>query len=270
MPDSPNGARNVKIDILIPAIEKDLATLPHVIASARAYVRHPIGRIIVVAPQKKAIRELCRRLGVVFVDERKALPITKKDINYHPNKGNRSGWLYQQLLKWCGDGLCRSRYYLVMDADTVLLRPHSFTQGKERIFYSRNWSHEQYYRAYRKLLGEKAGAPSSFVSHYMLLDREKVRAIKRKLESRHGVSWYRAIIQGIDKTRLYAYSEFETYGNYLYARSPGRVCFRKALNKEMTGSFAALTPDKRRRLAARYRSLSFHKRKDYFRKKPGV
>lgn len=266
MPDSPSGPHAIKIDILIPAIEKDLATLPHVINSARAFVRHPIGKIIVVAPQKKAIQDLCRRMGVVFVDEKKALPITKKEINYHPNKGNRSGWLYQQLLKWCGDRLCSSRYYLVMDADTVLVRPHTFIQGKNRIFYSRSWSHAQYLTAYRKLLGSKAAAPSSFVAHYMLLDKEKIREIKRQLESRHGVSWYRAILQTIDKTKLYAYSEFETYGNYLYARSPGRVHFRKALNKELTGTFSTLTADGRRRLAARYRSVSFHKRKDYFRK----
>lgn len=42
-----------RIDILIPAIEKDLETLPYVIDAARKQVKHPIGQILIVAPKRK-------------------------------------------------------------------------------------------------------------------------------------------------------------------------------------------------------------------------
>ncbi|MCL6457052.1 MAG: DUF6492 family protein [Gorillibacterium sp.] len=253
-----------KIDILIPAIEKDLATLPYVIASARENINHPIGRILIVAPKRKRIMELCRRLEVTFVDEDTLLPITKKHINYRSKRWDRSGWIFQQLLKWCGDSLCTAKFYLVMDADTVLIRPHTFLEGNKKVFYSRRWSHQQYFKAYHKLLGKKVTSPSSFVTHYMLLEKAKVSELKKAIEAKHHTSWYQAILQNIDKTKLYAYSEFETYGNFLYAQDPSRIVFRKALNKDLHQSITKLSIEQRKQLARKYRSLSFHKRRGYF------
>lgn len=68
----------VTIDVLIPAIEKDLATLPYVIDAVRTHVKHPIGRILIVAPKKTRILDFCRKKGCTFVDENTVLPITKR------------------------------------------------------------------------------------------------------------------------------------------------------------------------------------------------
>jgi hypothetical protein len=42
-----------KIDILIPVIEKDLATLPFVIQGVKKYVRHPIAKSSLLLPEVK-------------------------------------------------------------------------------------------------------------------------------------------------------------------------------------------------------------------------
>lgn len=55
---------STRIDVLIPAIDKDLNTLPHVIDSVRRHVRHPIGRIYIVSPESSGIRKLCSRKTV--------------------------------------------------------------------------------------------------------------------------------------------------------------------------------------------------------------
>lgn len=81
--------------------------------------------------------EFCRTKGCTFIDENTVLPITKKDIHYRSRTWERSGWLFQQLLKLNGDKLCTADYFLVIDADTVLITPtvfgrtarHSFTAG---------------------------------------------------------------------------------------------------------------------------------------------
>ncbi|MBB6024423.1 hypothetical protein HNR77_005533 [Paenibacillus sp. JGP012] len=76
-----------KIDVLIPAIEKDLATLPLVIDNIRRYVKHPIGSIYIVSPVSAKIKKLCSRKNCIFVNERSVLPITKTRYTTSPPVG---------------------------------------------------------------------------------------------------------------------------------------------------------------------------------------
>ncbi|WP_256253166.1 DUF6492 family protein [Paenibacillus sp. UNC496MF] len=259
-------AMSVKIDVLIPAIAKDLQTLPYVIDAIRKQVKHPIGSIMIVAPNQKGIRQLCRRKGCKFVNENTVLPITKKNIRYRSKKWERSGWLFQQLLKMSGDKICSANYFLAIDADTVLIRPHAFRTGNKTYFYCRSWSQPEYFRTYRKLLGKKAAAPKSFVTHYMLFDKSKLRQLKRTIAKKHGMPWYSAVMRKMDKSKPYAFSEFETYGNFLYARNPGGLVLRSALNKSLSMNIANLSRKRIQTLSRRFRSISFHKRKGYARK----
>ena len=122
------------IDVVIPAIDKDLGTLPYVIDGIRKHVTHRIGRIYVVSPQSEKIKAVCRRKHCTFILENDVLPIRKKDIVYRSVKWERSGWLYQQLLKYGSSAFVGQRQYLVMDADTVLIRPHSFRFNGKAFF----------------------------------------------------------------------------------------------------------------------------------------
>jgi hypothetical protein len=254
-----------QIDILIPAIEKDLGTLPYVIDAARKQVKHPIGDIMIVAPRKRRIIELCHRKGCKFIDENTVLPITKQHINYRSKKWERSGWLFQQLLKLSGDKICKSDFYLTIDADTVLIRPHIFRKGHKTVFFCRNWSQDEYYKTYFKLLKRKPASRLSFVTHYMLFEKSKVKQLKHTIEANHQMTWYSAILKKINRTKQFAFSEFETYGNFLYARFPHGWIQKQALNKSLSINPKRLTQTKLNRLSQKYRSLSFHKRKGYLR-----
>lgn len=254
------------IDVIIPAIEKDLGTLPRVIDSVRSMVQHPIGTIMIVSPDTPKMRQLCARKRCVFVNENTVLPITKKHIRYRSAKWDRSGWLYQQLLKLSGDKLSSRDYYLTIDADTVLLRPHRFTtDGGRTIFYYRNWSQPEYFVTYRKLMGRKKAAPRSFVTHYMLFKRSRVARLKRTIEDRHQTSWYKAILRSMNRKKQFAFSEFETYGNYYHSYDPHGYLLKPARNVALGLKMSQLTPEKRRKLALSYRSVSLHKRKWYTR-----
>ncbi len=256
----------VRIDVLIPAIEKDLETLPFVIDAVRKNVQHPIGDILIVAPKLKRIRELCTRKECKFIDENKVLPITKKNIRYGTTKWERSGWLFQQLLKLSGDSLGKAKFFLAIDADTVLIQPHIFRSGKKTLFYCRKWSQPEYFKTYRKLMKEKAASPSSFVTHYMLFEKSKLAQLKKTIESNHRTKWYSAILRSMDKSKQFAFSEFETYGNFLYSQNPDKLILKKALNKSLTMNIKQITQKRVKSLSAKYRSISFHKRKDYARR----
>ncbi|MFS0725544.1 DUF6492 family protein [Paenibacillus sp. 1P07SE] len=252
-----------KIDVLIPAIEKDLGTLPHVIDSVRAMVHHPISQFLIVSPDTPRMRKLCARKRCTFINETAVLPITKRDIHYRSARWERSGWLYQQLLKLGAEKFVTASHYLVIDADTVLIRPHRFlTPEGKTVFYTRSWSQPEYFVTYRKLLG-RSPARASFVTHYMLFEKTIVKQMKRTIEARHGMSWFRAILHSMDRKKQFAFSEFETYANYHISSYPGRHYLKPALNRSLHMEPAQLSPGRMRELTARYRSLSFHKRKVY-------
>ncbi|MNK45323.1 hypothetical protein D3C87_640820 [compost metagenome] len=259
------------IDVLIPAIEKDLSTLPFVIDGIRKYVKHPIGTIYIVSPDSAKIKSLCRLKKCTFVHENTVLPITKKDIIYRSSTWDRSGWLYQQLLKLNGDKICKNRHFLVTDADTVLIRPHTFLENGKTIFYYRKWSHPEYFHIHTRLLGQKASSPESFVNHYMLYDSVKLRELKKTIEKRHGVRWYNAILKQLNRKKQFGFSEFETYGNFVRSGYPGTIKLRPTLNKEFKKSILAVPAAERQQLSRSFRSLSFHKRSGYsLRKKKSV
>ena len=110
---------NIKLDVLIPAVEKDLEILPYVIDSVRENVKHPIGEVIIVAPDSEKIKALCKIRGCRFVNEDSVLPITKMDVKFIQNGIDRSGWLFQQFLKLSGDTICSQDYYISLSFLTL-------------------------------------------------------------------------------------------------------------------------------------------------------
>ncbi|MGC5326893.1 DUF6492 family protein [Brevibacillus sp. SYSU BS000544] len=255
--------KNEKIDIFIPAIEKDLNTLPHVIDAIRKFVKHPIGKIMIVAPPSPRIISLCNQKKCTFINENFVLPIKKSDIDYKSAKWERSGWLFQQLLKLNCDKFASQQFILVIDADTVFIRPHVFRKKKKTVYFCRYWSHQEYFRAYKRLLGKKAKSPHSFVTHYMLFEKSKLARFKKKIESKQKRKWYSAIIKCTNKASKVGFSEFESYGNFIYSKYPGSFVIKKASNKSLYTNASSVSSSQREEFAKRFRSLSFHKRSAY-------
>lgn len=250
---------NIKIDILIPVIEKDLKFLPFVIDLARENIRHPIGEIRIVAPDSDKIKKVCIQKGCRFIDEKFVLPFTKSDINYRTKTWDRSGWLFQQLLKLSGDTICSEDHYLVIDADTLLIRPHVFKDEQKTVFYCRKARLLEYFNTYKRLLGVKAAAPLSFVAHYMLFEKAKLRELKKEIEFKNKTRWYTAIIKSINKLRQITFSEFETYGNYFYSKYPNQMIMKDALNLSLKRSENQdMSILSLKELAENYRSVSLH------------
>lgn len=250
----------VPLDIVIPCIEKDLAILPYVVDSAKAYVQHPIGQFYIVSPCSKAIKQFCIDRDCVFLDEADVLPLQKNDIHYTVREKDRSGWLFQQFLKFGVASQVEQPFYLVMDADTVLIRPHSFRYQLKTIFFYASYRHRPYFHTYQKLLNTNKTKPFSFVSHYMLFERDKVRGLCDTLEATSHKSWYDAIMSHIDSNENSFFSEYETYGNYVAAKFPDNRLFLPRDNISVDREkINQLVPLKQQH-CDRYRSISFHNR----------
>jgi FkbM family methyltransferase len=214
------GRSDLELDVIIPAVEKDLATLPHAIEGVRRNLMHPIRNIIVVAPESSKIRELCRRLNVDFIDEKTVAPLSKDDIQYVVNGIDRSGWLLQQLIKLNADKVAITENLLVLDADTVLIKPQRLETGGRSVLMVSEEHHRPYYATYEKLFGYPPQSLLSFVCHYMIFNKQILMLLREAIQKRTQRPWARAIAESIDKNEASSFSEYETYGNFLCEISP--------------------------------------------------
>lgn len=250
---------DVPIDIMMAAVDKDYNVLPHVIDSIRKNVRHPIGDIIIITPKSESIINLCKIKKCVFVDENTVLPITKKDINYKVAGVDRSGWLFQQLLKYAAEKYCKQKYYLVTEADTIYLRPRVFEQ-KGKIIFPCNHSlcHVPYIYAYKAILGKTIYPYLNFTSNHVLMNKERLKQLKFNIELHCKKPWYRAIIENIDKTDGSSISDYETYGQYMYNNYRNEIILEDWSNISLKRPSSIDINELSNKLGHKYKDISFH------------
>jgi hypothetical protein len=257
---SGNGVRSdVLIDVLIPVIEKDSEVLPCTLESIRTHLKHPVGRIVVVAPESAKIRAICSAKEVDYVSEESVLPIAKKDIGYVIDGKDRSGWVLQQLLKWSGEALGLNEHYLVLDADTVLIRPQAFEVNGKFVYLHSDEHHAPYFEVYRKLFGINTLSHLSFVSHQMLLSQTRLAEFKQQIETRHRCEpWYKVLLSVMDKSKSSAISEYELYGHWMLQNHSNEMIREYWFNRSMPRSRLHELPRIEKEFSDKYRSISFH------------
>lgn len=243
------------IDVIIPAVEKDLRILPLCIEAVRRFVTNKIGAIYLVAPNTDKMQKVSSIYNLIFIDETTVLGYNSKKINYVLRDGrDRSGWIFQQLLKLSGNiGTCS--HYLVIDADHILIRPHVFLSVDEKtVFYRSREFHFPYYEAIRKLLGKEQISVLSYVAHKMLFSCEILENLKKKIYDNTGRPWDEAILELLDIDQISCFSEYEMYGNYFPAE---RAKYRIFCNKSFDYREIASLDDLVLKYSRRYRAVTF-------------
>lgn len=221
--------REAEVDLIIPVTEKDLKVLPLSLEAARKNIAHTIKGIYIIAPESAVICEFCHREGVEYVNEEDVMGYGPKAIGLKiaDPPCDRSGWLYQQLLKLSGK-VGDAPYFITIDADHILLREHTFiTTDKLLVFYRSREHHAPYYENIDRLLGLKTGKELSYVAHKMVFERESLMSLRKEIElCNPGKSWDCAIIDSVDRTQISGFSEFELYGNYVREERKCSLPFR--------------------------------------------
>lgn len=253
-----HSSSKMKIDVIVPVTHKDMGILPYCIKSIQKHVQHPINKIFIISARTEDITTFCNMNGCEFVDEDTVLPISKKDIKYKVGTKDRSGWLFQQLLKLSGDTISRLDNYLIVDADTVYIRPRVFEQNNKTIFDISDEYHQPYFKTYKKLLGSDIFLPASLTSHNMMINRLVLRELKNKIEKRSNLKWYQAIINNIDEKENSFISEQETYGIYMFQNYRDRMILEYWYNLSLKRAEISNIKKLTRILSPFYKSLSFH------------
>lgn len=213
----------VAIDIVIPTTNKDFSQLEKVILGARQFISHEIKNIFIVAPFSSEILKISEKLGCIYINENTLTDIKKIDITYKVNGIDRSGWLYQQILKLSSDKISTQEHFLILDSDTILTKKHNFIYKNKIIFNHSDEYHLPYYAAFRKIFGYDKVSSLSFVCHYMLFTKKYLKEMKREMASQNNSTWEKAIISNVLYNESSGFSEYETYGNFMLKNHKNRV-----------------------------------------------
>jgi hypothetical protein len=216
------------IDVVIPCIKKDQKTLDLCIKAIRKN-GVDIRRVITISPEK--LTDLAE-----WVDE-KEYPFTPLDVATEifgdrkkaeaMVKGkSRIGWIFQQLLKLYVHRTIPgiSSNVLILDADTIFLRPVSFIGAGGEGLYNYGSEHQHIYfeHATRLLPGFKKKYPFySGVVHHMLFQQPVIDDLLTTIEKHHKIEAWRAIARAIDPNYFSrsSMSEYEIYFNFLFTKS---------------------------------------------------
>lgn len=163
----------VRLDIVIPIVEKDLEVLPYTLLGIRNMIFHPLGKIYLLTPESAKIRQFALDNHCEFIFEDSLFEKNEKDkIKKH------GGWIYQQFLKLAVDKAVEQEYYLVIDADTVLLRPQIFVENPVHQTFNPNESkcilntngfhYAERKRFTKKVFNFNSSYRQGFVIHHML------------------------------------------------------------------------------------------------------
>lgn len=224
-----------KIDVVIPTISKDFEILALVFQSLK-FVEQRVNNIYVVAPKDARIEEFCTNNKLIFVDEISVLGFGKNYIHYRVDEEDRSGWLFQQLLKLSGDRFVEMDDYLVVDSDTVYVSSNCFVRDGKYVFYANEEWHQPYFRSFRRLFGYDAPTKWSLTSHMMIFNKGLLGQMKRELEARTKLTWFDAYISTSSPTEKSCVSEYHTYANWVLRNHPEKALIRPFYNRNVLRS----------------------------------
>ena len=232
--------------------------LPLAVEGVRRNLRHPITDILIIAPADSQLRQLAPKIGCRYVCEDDVIPIRKRDIKYTVNAVDRSGWLLQQLLKLGADAFVGTDRYLVVDADTILLKPQVFVADSTDILLHEYYYHYPYLEMYVRLMNLTPKTLITSIAHQMLFNKSRLRSLKARIERVGNTAWYTSIINASDLTESSCFSEYETYGQWcitMYQDGISReYAFNFSLSRRLISSVQQLMND----YGHVYRSLSLH------------
>jgi len=213
-------------DVIIPVSYQDVSFIPKVVAFIR---KNLIGVSEIFVITSKQHFKYLKKLHdyITLVDEDSLISgLSYSSINEilkSKSIHNRTGWYFQQLLKFA---FAQSRYahdyYLSWDADTLPLSKISFFEGEHPLFTPKKEFHQPYFITLNKLLNLKKIVDFSFIAEHMLFKKEYVTELIDSITHSNveGGTWYEKILNACDFSCGSSFSEFETYGTYVWHTHP--------------------------------------------------
>ena len=249
--------RSIKIDIVVPTVDFD--TLAESLEARRKNILHTINKIFIVSKAGIGAEEFCQKNNCVFIDERSVLGYGKEAMPFYTvDNVDRRGWLFQQLLKLSGEKFVEMENYLIIDADTMLINPHSFIEAGTYVFFQNEEWNEPYFKNFKKIFGYPAPTRLSYTSHMMIFNTKKLALMKKEIEKKHRISWDKVYVSTTAEQEFSCISDYDTYANWVLHNFPHEVKNRVFYNKGLSRKYLAPIEILKNKWSKKYNSLSFH------------
>ncbi|MDY6904694.1 MAG: DUF6492 family protein [Thermodesulfobacteriota bacterium] len=208
--------------------------------------------------------------NLVILDEDSLIPSVSLQslMDYFAKRGvktDRVGWYYQQFLKMgmaVRPGI--KDYYLIWDADTIMLSPMCFfDQGGKVIMCKQKEHHPPYFETYQRLLNQSRAADFSFIAEHMMITTQVMKQLIEHIRpgSLKTGDWVWRILEVIPDQHLEGagFSEYETYGNFIHSHFPNMVKYRQAMSLRHAAHLFGIFPSPYDlyRLSRKYQYASF-------------
>jgi hypothetical protein len=214
------------MQIVSTCLARDLPVYRFTYQSLRRHIPRSEIHLITKKEDFPKFREACGP-ELILWDESELVPqmslgeLREMPLHFFP-KG--AGWYFQQFLKYAFVNVSNEdEYYLIWDADTVLLRPIEFFTPEGKPFYTTATEHHiPYFETYQALFGTKAERDFSFISQHQVINKIILRDMLSKIESRYPTKkgWAWAIMENLRGDGSNLFSEYETYGHYMKSTYP--------------------------------------------------
>lgn len=224
------------IDVVIPCGPGDVEVLPRVVESAPNGATNPIGSIQVVAPPA-TIAALKQLIGtdIDLIDENDLLG-TSLVATIGARFPTRRNWVLQQAVKVGAVTASKANGVLILDADTVLLRPRTWltSDGRQVLTPTIEW-HQPYYDFLFRLSGSRWESPEySFVPHHMLMQP----GVMTRLLASLGIDDLQGLVDALGDESQYQTDsmfciEYELYAQGLGKLSPESAVLAKWSNRNI-------------------------------------
>jgi len=261
------GSFKKSVELVVVSTSKDFDILPNSVAYAiRALSAYQIYGIRIIVPERDL--ELCRNLfssnnlEVSVVDESDLVnPELFRKISEVFKK--RNTWVLQQLLKVSAVQKSKADSVLILDSDTVLLRPRPWFSASGAQILMPSYEFNSSYYEFLNTLGMSDKFPEhTFISHHMIMQPHILNHILKTV----GLSTVEERVDYIcEKSDLSNHSpiciEYELYGQSLIQGESKEYFLERWANISVPRKHSKLIlnfPGIKKFLSLFYNSISFH------------
>jgi hypothetical protein len=223
-------------------------------------------RVVVPEGEQKKVNDLLRlhtqldAMTIVVESEKKFIK-AEESAKIDKKLPQRQGWIRQQVIANRAVQESNSSWVLLIDADTVLLKPRLWVNWRgQQVLMPTEEFHQPYYAFLYSLSKYYSEAKTSFVSHHMVYD---VKLLVSIMEELGGLSVV------LDKALLWSEGKglspfdlkYEIYAQYLFGTRKEMVRLQKWANASLKRKYTLQVLDIESELtkySEDYASVSFH------------
>jgi len=221
----------MSFDIVIPLGSNDVNKINNMLSHT---INNIIGyRHIYIVSYDKNLNLPVEYKNIVHVVDENIFPFNINSIAIYHGHRSRNGWYLQQLLKLYAsiiiDGVLER--YLVIDSDTVFLKPTEFIKN-DICLYNVGSEHHIPYFTHMKKLHSSLEKQNSFsgICHHMIFEKKYILELFKLIEEAHGnKNFWVIFLENVDKVQydMSGSSEYEIYFNYMLKYHKNNIIIRK-------------------------------------------